>query len=507
MHRATRLAFLFPWLPLGLALLPAIAAAALPAACDLHWQVTPQRGATPPQVAVALTFDAGNRSRTELQLPEGSELALLATEGTPALEAVPGRPLSRSVAHRPGERLTLRFALVPGPSAWLRLAPNSLVFAATALLPLPVDRSPERSTQQMCLGIDGLADGDALLANQGQLSSSNGDRLLRLQGPASLAREWVVAAGALQQAERRVEGQAQRVVMAAAAPMAFNAEALADAAAKQIGTVRRFWTDGEAPEQLLVLLPAPADTSPRGLALRQALLLQAPAPLTLPGAEIEALLMQTALQGWFRERFGPVAYEQRPDDPMNHWFSLGFAAFYSQRLRSATAQWSLQTHAAALSTLLQPATAAAGATPWLAMRWHGALREQGHAGLDAVLKRLMLPAAQARAAGPLSSPLATHRLQAALRPVLADAPRRDLRELVEHPGAIVPTPQTLGPCFRYDAALRQVLPATDGEPSTACTGWLNGSAAAVSATARSTTPAPKAKAAAKAKKKSKRGRH
>ena len=494
-------------LPLLLALslpLPVLAAAA---GCDLHWQVTPQHDTVPPQLAVTLTLDAGNRSRTELQLPDGSDVALLAGPGTPALEPVPGRPLVRSLAHRPGERLSLRFVVMPGASTWLRLGPDSLLFAAPALLPLPTERGPS-GPLQMCLGVDGLADSDALLANQGQTSSA--ERLLRLQGPATLARDWVVAAGALQQAERRVEGQPLRVVMAAASPMAFNADALADAAARQLASVRRFWGDAEAPGQLLLALPAPADVPARGMTLHQGTLLQLPTLLTLPGSQIDALLMQAAQQAWFRERFGPVAYEQRPDDAMNAWFSQGFAGFYSQRLRTSTGQQSLQAHAAALTSLLQfDAAAGAGASasaapglapltaPWLAMRWHSALREQGQSGLDAVLKRLIVPAAQARAVGPLSSPLATHRLQAALRHLLADAPRRDLQQWVERSGPPDLNAATLGPCFRYDPGTQQVLPGSDGEPTASCQGWLNGSEPPAGSRAK----APMAKPSAKAGKK------
>lgn len=481
------------------------ALAAPPAGCDLHWQLSPQREATPPQVLVTLTLDVGNRSRTELQLPEGSEIARLGNDSAPNLDAVPGRPASRSVAHKPGERLTLRFAVMPGPNAWLRMAPGSLIFAAPALLPLPVEAAGNRSNTALCISIDGLLETDQLIANQGQAgaSASPGERVLRLQGPQTLARDWVVAAGTLQLAERRADGQTLRAVMAGSTPMSFNAEALADAAARQAGLVRRLWSDGDAPDQWLLLLPTPAEGVPHGLATRQAMLLQAPASLSLPGREIDALLLQTTLQAWFRERFGPAAYDTRPDDPMNQWFTQGFAAFYAQRLQSANTPQNLPAHAAALTAQLRTGNTPAAA-PWLAMRWHTELREQGQPGLDAVLKRQLVPAAQARPTGPLSSPLATHKLQASLRHALAEAPQTDLQQLTASRGGqstLTPQmlgPQTLGPCFRLDAAAQQVLPANDGEPSAACQAWLNGTpplvATATTQPARdSSTPAAKGK--------------
>ncbi|MBI5258890.1 MAG: hypothetical protein HY855_20465 [Burkholderiales bacterium] len=508
MHRALR--FLI-WLGCA-ASGAALAQPAPPPGCALHWRLTPQREATPPRVQVDLSFDAGPHGRTELLLPEGSEVAQRVAEGDPTLEPVAGRPLARSVVHRPGERVNLSFAIVPGEAAWARLLPRSLLFAGRALLPVPAGGGH----WQMCLSLSGLGADDTLVAGPGQLDTT--ERLLRLQGSAALARDWIVAAGALQQAERSVDGQRWQVVLAAGTAPGPEAPAVADASAVPLGAVRRFWADGPAPDRWLMLLPAAADSPPRGLALPGALVLQWPAAAPLPGPQFDDTLLYTALQAWFRERFGPVAYEQRPDEALNAWFVNGFARFYAQRLRSAAGQ-PLGEQASALSALLQPGPGNPADAPWLPMRWHGALRAQGHLGLDAVLKRLLLPAAQARVTGPLSSPLATHRLQAALRPLLADAPRRDLQQLAERPpGAALAatwlTAQTLGPCFRFDAAAQQVL-AAEAEASPACQGWQQGSTAGLGATARAAPkaggkaaakPRPAAKASGKAKKPARRTR-
>ncbi len=470
------------------------AAAATPPGCDLHWQVAlPSDRAKP--IEVTLTFDAGNRSRTELQLPEGGDVGVLAEPGAPALDPVPGRPLARSVAHKPGERVSLRFMVAPMPGAWLRQGPDSLLLAARALLPWPTERGP----WQMCLGLDGLPAGAALLSNLGQQLSGS-EPLLRLQGPASMAREWVLAAGALLLAERQVDGQVLRVVVAADMPaLGFDPDALANSAARQLALLRQQWGDGPAPPQWLLLLPAPAaaapaaDSPPRGLALHQAVLLQAPATATPASGALDAVLLETLQQAWLRERFGPVAFEPRADEVPTAWFSRGFASFYAQRLRSAQGQWRLQDHAAALNALLPGGPAAGQPTPWLAMRWHTALRAQGQPGLDPLLKRLMLPAGQSQVTGPLSAPLATHRLQAALRAVLPEAPRAELQQLAERGPAISLTPDILGPCFRFDTAAQQVVPSADGEPAADCRGWLEARTPPAGAAAR---PAASSKAAA-----------
>lgn len=461
---------------LALALMLPWAAAAIPPACDWHWQLLLPADLAAP-IELTLTLDAGSRSRTELLLPEAAEIALLAGPGTPALEAVSGRPRVRSVQHRPGDRLALRFMIKPAPAGGLQRGPASLVFAARALLPLPADRG----SWQMCLAIDGLPPESVLLANQGQ--AAGGERLLRLQGPATLPGHWLVAAGRLQQAERRAEGGTWQVVLPADAP--FSAEQVAELGLRQRALVRQLWDDkpspdpGQAPHWLMLGL-GPAATPAQGLVLPQAQLLRLPD--TADPSALEALLLHTTLQAWLRERFGPIAFEPRPDEGMTAWFWDGFATFYRQRLRSATARHSLQAHADELSAQLQPE--ATGTAPWLAMRWHTALRAQGSPGLDAVLQRLQVPVAQARATGPLSAPLATHRLQAALRPLLAQAPSADLLQLAGRPAPTLLTPEVIGPCFRLDAAARRIQPASEGEPSEACRGWLDGSAPAVAAVAR-----------------------
>ncbi|WP_395702860.1 hypothetical protein [Aquabacterium sp.] len=489
----------------GLLLCALPALAATPAGCDLHWQLALPADRSQP-IAVTLTFDAGNRSRTELQLPDGGDVGVLAEPGAPALDPVPGRPLARSVAHKPGERITLRFMVAPMPGAWLRLGTDSLMLAARALLPWPT----EPGRWQMCLGLDGLPGGAALLSNQGQQLQGD-EPLLRLQGPASLAREWVLAAGALLLAERQVEGQTLRVVVAADMPaQGFDPDALTDAAARQLALLRRQWGDGPAPAQWLLLLPAPAsaaaDTLPRGLALHQAVLLQAPAAATPASGALDGVLLETLQQAWLRERFGPVAFEPRADEAPTAWFSRGFASFFAQRLRSASGQWRLQDQAAALNALLPGGSAAGQPAPWLAMRWHTALRAQGQPGLDPLMKRLMLPAGQSQVTGPLSAPLATHRLQAALRNVLAEAPSTDLQQLAGRGPAVALTPEVLGPCFGFDAAARQVVARGEGEPDADCRGWLEALSPPAGVAARSGGSKAAAAKSAKAARSAKTGK-
>jgi len=84
---------------------------------------------------------------------------------------------------------------------------------------------------------------------------------------------------------------------------------------------------------------------------------------------------------------------------------------------------------------------------WLALQWQAALRAHGQPGLDAVMRRLLVPAATARHEGLLSAPLATHRLVAALRPALGDAPLRDITRHIDQGAPFSFDPGALGPCF------------------------------------------------------------
>ncbi|MBI3369303.1 MAG: hypothetical protein HY021_12935, partial [Burkholderiales bacterium] len=90
----------------------------------------------------------------------------------------------------------------------------------------------------------------------------------------------------------------------------------------------------------------------------------------------------------------------------------------------------------------------------LALRWHGLLRAKGHPGLDLVMRSLMLARDKARPEVPLSQPLVTHRLIAALRPMLGEIPLADINRVVEAGGDIEFDHDTLGPCFTLSRLTR-----------------------------------------------------
>ncbi|NRF72028.1 hypothetical protein HLB44_34090 [Aquincola sp. S2] len=427
------------------------AQAATPSGCEVFWQLTPRWA------------DSGAATQLDLRL------------------AVDGGPL------------------VPQPLAddpALMIGARQLAFAGRALLMLPPALAG-RATLQMCLQVDGLSPDQRLFSS---LHPAPGDdRLLRWQGPPALAREIVIAAGSWQLRERIAEGQALRIVLPTDGAGSANvADAVADAAVRVVTAQRRFWGATETPRSTwLVTLAANDNGSPAGaIGLHDALLLRLPSGAQAIEPVIETLLAQAALRNWFRERFGPVAFAPRGDEAASAWFSEGFSLFYALRLRAADGSGSLDGLAAALTMLWnQPGTNPA-ALPWLAAHWHSALQARGHAGgLDAVLHRLQLPPAARRddggPFGPLSQPLAVHRLQAAVRPLLGESMRADLLHFIG-PGA-APSRSTLGPCFELDVAARRISAARDAASSAACQAWLGVGRSAAAAAAANAQP-PKAAA-------------
>lgn len=244
-------------------------------------------------------------------------------------------------------------------------------------------------------------------------------------------------------------------------------------------------------------------------AWHQALALQLPAGWAGDEPALERQLAPAVARAWLAGRFGPLAHAGRGDEMLRTWFSEGWADFLAHRSLLRDGLWSADDYAATLNAsiaaylaeparnlptaqLLQQAQGAIGdAQPgraaqlaqlqaqrgeWLALQWHQALRRAGQPGLDAALRRQLVPAAQARREGPISAPLATHRLLATLRSVLADQPMRDLQQHIDQGQPFDFHADTLGPCFTLAGSDRSVPPSYRAVPGALqqadCQAWL-----------------------------------
>jgi hypothetical protein len=471
-----------------------------PGDCGLLWRVTALLDTLPRQLQVDMVFDAGGRSSTHLRLPGGwagvteaaigsvgalvAEVAEVAGRATatataiaePRLLPVPGAPTLRRVQHGPAERVRLQWRLLPTtdgtPTSGVRLAARWLAFSGQGVLPMPLE-ADERAPPTACIALAGLAPGGRWVSSHGAVDLPEA-RWRVAAGAAPLAvrvQQALFAGGALLTHATLADGLPLTVALPQDGPWRFNAEALHQAAARAITAQRRYWGDsggdsgsgggGSAPPWLLLLMPADADQA-GGTAWHQALALQATADLELPGSSFDLLLAPALTRAWVAERFGPLAHAGRGDEGLRAWFSEGVADFLAHRSLLRQGLWTTADYAASLNRRIDAYLQASGpgvapsadllALPalqgeWLALRWHAALLAAGRPGLETQLQRLLVPAAQARREGPISAPLATHRLLASLRPVLGDTALADLKRHVELGARVEFGPALLGPCF------------------------------------------------------------
>ena len=481
---------------LALTALPALAAS--DPGCTLLWQVQPQFDTTPRQLRISLRFETGTRQTSTLRLPGGwaamRELAAgddgaladhLAVQ--PRLQAVPGAPALRSLSHAAGERVQLHWRWTPPVDALrsdgVQLAEHWLAFSGAALLPLP-DGTEPLTAGSACIQLNGLPAGGRWVSSLGRADASEANfRLAPDSVPLAVrVQQSLFAGGALQWAMLPTSNPPLTVVMPADAGFRFDADSLARASAEAIVAQRRQWADmAPAPPWLLLMLPMPRTLSgldlAAGSAWHQGLALQADAALSLPGATFDALITSALLRARVAERFGPLAYAGRGDEALRAWFSEGWTDYLSHRSLLRTGQWTLDDYAAAINRKFmvyldhpdrqlsnvqlvagmaqQPALSglAAARGEWLALHWHQALRAAGQPGLETLMRQLQVPPSQARRAGPISAPLATHRLLAALRPALDEQPLRDIQRHIDQGEPFNFDPALLGPCFIGERAL------------------------------------------------------
>lgn len=491
-------------------------------ACATLWQVTPVldgAGGEPAHLQVALRFQGGARQQTALHLPGG--WAALVESSPPRLRPVTGEAAWRSVAHAPGETVQLQWRLQPGAAM---LSPGWFAFSGLAVLPLP-EGADAPDAGPACVLLQGLPAGAGAAP---RWASSHGI----VEGPGAL---WRLGAAGVPLAQRVQQslyaGGALQVqaapgllaVMPQPSPWPIDAATLAEAGTQALAAQQRQWLPaGKAasanagttpvasetattPPWLLLALPAPAaDTSLADAslvgALHQALALQLPTGWAGDSPALQRLLAPALARAWLADRFGPLAHTGRGDGALRAWFSEGWADFLAHRALLRDGLWSPEDFAAAMNTraaayLADPSRSlpnvelAAGSMQspalarlqamrgeWLAFHWHQALRQAGQPGLDAALRLQLVNPAQARREGPLSMPLATHRMLATLRSVLQDQPLRDLQQHIDQGRPFELGPDSLGPCFTASPTAPGTAPVWRPVPGALqqadCQGWL-----------------------------------
>ena len=496
----------------------------LPADCALAWQVDLLPDTQPRVLRVTLSFDAGGRARSTLRLPAGWAAIDEGAENpaAPQLQAVPDEPMLRRVAHGPTGRVQLRWrhslpASVGADERWW-------LFSGQAVLPVP-DELEDRPPAVACISLTGPAAGGngptVWLSSHGAVAGpsalwrlpANGDSLR------SRVQQALYAGGAWQLQALTVEGQALTVARPDSPALGLALPALAQAGSQALAAQRRHWGETlPGPAWMLWALPvaqrgAPgssgadgaggasgasgasgadgADGSAWGSAWQQTAVVQVAGGAALAPAKLDGAIAQALNRLWLRDRFGPLVQAGRDDEPVRRWFSEGVADFLAHQALLRQQRWSAADLAKHYKRQIErwadpnppgqaatdPAAldAAAARGEWLALQWHALLRAQGQPGLEALMRHLLLPAAQARHEGPISAPLATHRLVAALRARLGDLPLREVQRVVDRGEPAWVYPDTLAACFSIDQPTGQrlgVQARPEALQQAACQGWL-----------------------------------
>lgn len=499
---------------------PAAEPAPLPADCSLAWQVELLPDTSPRLLRVTLSFDAGGRQHSHLRLPAGwaalDDALDLPGRTQPQPQAVPDEPSLRRVAHAAGARVTLhwqhRLPVSAGTAegAWW-------LFSGQALLPLP-DELADQPPAMACVSLSapGLADSGALRWLSSHGAGAGPVALWRLPASGDSLRSRVqqalYAGGAWQLQAMTVAGQALTVARPDSPALGLSLPALAEAGRQALEAQRRHWAETQpGPPLMLWALPVdPAGAAPGlahdlaqnsawGSAWHRTAVVQMAANAAPASAELDAAVTQAISRLWLLDRFGPLVQAGRDDEPLRRWFSEGVADFLAHQALVRAQRWTSADLAAHYNRQIaswadpnppgqaatDPAALAAAAArgEWLALQWHALLRAQGQPGLDALMRRLLLAPAQSRREGPISAPLATHRLLAALRARLGDLPLRELQRVVERGEPAWVYPDTLAACFNLDPPPGQppgqspgqrlrVLARPEALQQLACQGWL-----------------------------------
>lgn len=483
-----------PWALVGLLSWPALAvqaaeltAAPTQPACDIEAEFEPRYDSQPRVLAVTLRFDADGRDQTLLRsTPSWAGIADFAAAwhgfegGSPAVQIEPapaaGTALRWQVRHPSQGRVELRYrvraALAdpddgrPQPQEWLyrpQLGADWFQFFGHGVLPSLEPWGDDRSAR-LCVTLrqPGAPQAPAF----GSHHAGQGEQVSAVvTGSPSLLRHAFYAGGMGWRVQQRPVAGAQ-LHTAVRGRFETADEAFAEASARLIDGHRRFWGSDGAPPPWLVLTPNFQRRNFGGTLVHRAAVLHAGPDFSAASRGFEFLIGHEHLHEWFPQRFGST-----DPDPVRavhgYWFSEGFTNLYTHRLLLDSGLWTLQRYADELTEVLRgywrsPAREAPVASlaprffsdrdagrqlyargEILGLRWDAALREQGHAGLDEVLRGLRLPP------GPraLDGPRATERVLQALQPWLGERPRREVEQHVEQGHILALEADLAGPCF------------------------------------------------------------
>ncbi len=474
-----RAAFLFPlfaWATLSVA-------AETP--CDVFYRIAPRYDTQPRRLDVDMTFAAEQRSESWLRLQAGwAGIQDYGQSWHPSPEQPSGVAVTPQDAHRwqvkhaPKGRVTVSYqilAALPDPDDGkvqaqdqlyrTQIGANWFQFFGYGALP-SLESFDDRRMGRMCV---------TLLQPEGQVGPLVGSDLDgRAQASAQVSfhdshaglRHAFYAGGPAWRVERR-EAPGGAVIVASRGTQAAPDAQFADAVVQLVAAHRRFWGDTQAPQQTIVRVPNNGWNN-GGTLVHQAAVLHVSRDFGPQSAAFESLIGHENLHQWMPGRLGGRQYDSPEQAAHHYWMSEGFTDYYTHRLLLSAGVWSLDQYADQLTQVFRRywrspdrhamadsiaprffSDPAAGRQmyvrgEWLAMTWDRALRAQDGAGLDGVLRGLLLPRQQA-----LNAEAAHQRVLDALTTRLGDSPRQQVHAVVEEGRGLTLDEGLAGPCFSW----------------------------------------------------------
>lgn len=466
-------------------LLTASAQAQTQADCDLHYRIKPRYDSTPRRLDVEFSFAAEGRRETWLRLQAGwagiNDYGASFSAPDPQPAGIELRPSDNThrwkVEHKADGQVRVAFqirAALADPDDGkvqqqdqlyrTQIGADWFQFFGYGALP-SVENWGDNRQGLMCVTLEQPP------ANQGPLLGSHFSGSVQaradvqLQGTHALLRHAFYAGGPGWRVSEKQLASGP-VVVASRGVMKLDDRVFADQVAGLLDAHRRFWGDKLAPRQTVVLTPNYSQGNNGGTLVHQAAVLHVNKDFGPGNDSFEFLIGHENLHQWLPHRLGGPATREEGKAALHYWMSEGFTDYYTHRLLLASGLWDLERYASQVTRALRGywrsparnATAASIAPRFfsdrdagrqmysrgeiLAMRWDRALRKQGHAGLDVLLRGQLLPLEQAAKAEP-----AHERVLLALSKQLGPMAADDVRTHVDEGRDLELDDGLAGPCF------------------------------------------------------------
>lgn len=450
------------------------------APCDVFYRITPHYDSTPRHIDVELSFDAEGRRESWLRLASWAGINDFGAALVPAPEQAVGVKLLAGdsvnrwkVGHETKGRVSVSYqvrATLDDPDDGreqqqeqlyrTQIGRNWFQFFGYGVLPT-VEAWDDTRSGRMCVSV---------VQPSGEIGPLLGSYMdgkvklhasMELNGPQSQLRHAFYAGGpGWRVTERQLAGGP--VVVASRGPQAVDDTRFADQVAQLLNVHRKFWGDSSSPRQTVVRTPNNNPRNNGGTLVHQTSVLHVSRDFGLSGESFEFLIAHENLHQWFPQRLGG----RNMDSPQNYWLSEGFTDYYTHRLLLASGLWTLDRYAEVLTLTLRgywrsPARNATAESiaprffsdrdagkqmysrgEMLAMGWDRALRVKDPAGLDGLLRDLLLTSEQAAKAE------APHeRVLKALSNSLGNLPRDQVQTHIVQGNSFAMGDGMAGPCF------------------------------------------------------------